>query len=142
MHANVVIALGTEETLPNILATIHGAGLGHNAFVLRPRRTSIQRQLLRSGIPTAQMPDRVDEAEAALVVHAAARAHLAADITRQHGASATWIVSPSGAWNLVDDDVAVEAPVAFTPVETDVVPSPETLATTIDAATTDETPGI
>ena len=45
MHANVVIALGSEETLPHILATIHGAGLGHNAFVLRPRRTSIQRQL-------------------------------------------------------------------------------------------------
>ena len=62
MHANVVIALGSDATLPDILSRIHGAGLGHNAYVLRPRRTSIQQQLTRSGIPTAQMPARVDEA--------------------------------------------------------------------------------
>lgn len=108
MHANVVIALGSDETLPAILSHIHGAGLGHNAYVLRPRRTSIQRQLVRSGIPTARMPARIDEADAALVVHAAARAGLAADISRQHGASATWIVTPAGTWTLVDDDYAPE----------------------------------
>ncbi len=108
MHANVVIALGSDDTLPTILTHIHGAGLGHNAYVLRPRRTSIQHQLTRSGIPTAQMPRRIDEADAALVVHAAGRAGLAADITRQHGASATWIVAPTGTWTLVDDDVAPE----------------------------------
>lgn len=108
MHANVVIALGSDETLPTILTHIHGAGLGHNAYVLRPRRTSIQRQLTRSGIPTTQMPARIDEADAALVVHAAGRAGLAADITRQHGASATWIVAPTGTWTLVDDDFAPE----------------------------------
>ena len=139
MHANVVIALGSEETLPGILAEIHGAGLGHNAYVLRPRRTSIQRQLTRSGIPTAQMPPRVDEADAALVVHAAARAQLAADITRQRGASATWIVVPNGAWNLVDDDLAVAdiAPAAASSQATSIpVPPPDT------AATPDETPGI
>lgn len=138
MHANVVIALGSDETLPDILAEIHSAGLGHNAFVLRPRRTSIQRQLGRSGIPTAQMPERVDEAEAALVVHAAGRAQLAADITRQRGASATWIVTPNGSWTLVDDDVAMPpatpapsaqtAPVALPPVDAGAAP--------------DETPGI
>lgn len=139
MHANVVIALGSEATLPDILSRIHGAGLGHNAYVLRPRRTSIQQQLTRSGIPTAQMPARVDEAEAALVVHAAARAGLAADITRQHGASATWIVTPNGTWNLVDDDLAA-AEIAITashartaPVS---VPQPE------ESASPDEASGI
>lgn len=142
MHANVVIALGSEETLPGILATIHGAGLGHNAFVLRPRRTSIQRQLLRSGIPTAQMPERVDEAEAALVVHAAGRAHLAADITRQHGASATWIVAPSGAWTLVDDDVAAETPATTTVPVSAIDPVPAPIAAASDTPVSDETPGI
>lgn len=139
MHANVVIALGSDETLPDILSEIHGAGLGHNAYVLRPRRTSIERQLGRSGIPTAQMPARVDEAEAALVVHAAGRAQLAADITRQRGASATWIVAPNGSWTLVDDDIAV--------VDTTVVPSPTTappvtLPPADAPAAPDETPGI
>jgi hypothetical protein len=143
MHANVVIALGSEESLPGILARIHGAGLGHNAFVLKPRRSSIQRQLTRSGIPTAQMPARVEDAEAALVIHAAARAGLAADITRQHGASATWIVSPAGAWTLVDDDVAVETTDTSTPSVSpnrDAIPAPAQTASAPTAS--DETPGI
>lgn len=138
MHANVVIALGSDETLPTILTHIHGAGLGHNAYVLRPRRTSIQRQLTRSGIPTAQMPARIDEAGAALVVHAAARAGLAADITRQHGASATWIVSPSGAWTLVDDDFVPEAPATMPNASLSTIP-----ATPLPEGTTsDEAAGI
>lgn len=139
MHANVVIALGSDETLPDILAEIHGAGLGHNAYVLRPRRTSIQRQLARSGIPTAQMPPRVDEAEAALVVHAAGRAQLAADITRQKGASATWIVDPKGSWNLVDDDVAapnLDSKAIQVPAAPFTAPVPST------EVAPDETPGI
>lgn len=140
MHANVVIALGSDQTLPDILADIHGAGLGHNAYVLRPRRTSIQRQLTRSGIPTTQMPARVDEADAALVIHAAGRSRLAADITHQRGASATWIVAPNGSWNLVDDDIAAPKAVAVAqdaPAATTVTPSPVAPETTPD-----ETPGI
>lgn len=105
MYANVVIAIGSDDTLPAILAHIHQAGLGDNALLLRPRRTSIQRQLERANIPTAHMPSRVDEAEAALLVHAAARSGIAADITRRHGASATWIVAPDGTWDLIDDDI-------------------------------------
>lgn len=139
MHANVVIALGSDETLPDILSEIHGAGLGHNAYVLRPRRTSIQRQLGRSGIPTAQMPARVDEADAALVVHAAGRAQLAADITRQKGASATWIVAPNGSWTLVDDDLATpETQSAATPAHA----APTIIASTGEGASPDEIPGI
>lgn len=141
MHAHIVVAIGSDETLPEILANIHGAGLGHNAYVLRPRRTSIQRQLVRSGIPTTQMPARVDEAEAALVVHAAGRARLAADITRQHGASATWIVAPAGTWTLVDDDVAPG-------MVADTSPATQAPATTVPVdmpaaqPATDEPPGI
>jgi hypothetical protein len=139
MHANVVIAIGSDETLPDILAEIHGAGLGHNAYVLRPRRTSIQRQLTRSGIPTTQMPPRVEQAEAALVVHAAARAQLAADITRQKGASATWIVAPNGAWNLVEDDLAIHQ---TSPITAQSPVAPITAALSPQDATPDETPGI
>jgi hypothetical protein len=134
MHANVVIALGSENTLPAILSHIHQAGFGQNAFVLRPRRSSIQRQLDRLGIPTGRMPGRVDAAEAALVIHAAARAASAADITRQHGASATWIVAPNGTWNLVDDDVA--------PARHDVIPSPVIVPSSGIVAVPDETPDI
>lgn len=110
MHASVVVALGSEETLPGILSHIHQAGFGANALVIRPRRTSIQRQLERHGIPTARMPERVDEADAALLIHAAGRVTSAANLTRQGGASATWIVGPNGAWDLVDDDVIASAP--------------------------------
>lgn len=139
MHANVVIAIGSDETLPDILSEIHAAGLGHNAFVLRPRRTSIQRQLTRSGIPTTHMPPRVDEAEAALVVHAAGRSKLAADITRQQGASATWIVAPTGSWDLVDDDIAASTPAR---TETGARPAPAPIPTTDQQVVPDETPGI
>jgi hypothetical protein len=117
MLSNVVVALGSEDTLPGILTQVHQAGLGANALVLRPRRTSIQRQLERHGIPTGQMPARVDSAEIALVIYAAGRAQIAADITRQHGASATWIVGPSATWDLVDDDIVTQSsPKLSTPV--------------------------
>lgn len=143
MHANVVIALGSEETLPGILARIHGSGLGHNAYVHKPRRSTIQHQLMRSGIPTAQMPPRVDDAEAALVIHAAARAGLAADITRLHGASATWIVSPSGAWTLLDDDIAVNQGDVAEPAVSIDHDSPLAPAQVIpEHVASDETPGI
>lgn len=108
MHADVVIAIGPEDTLPAILTQIHNAGFGANAMVLRPRRTSIERQLQRMNIPTGQMPERVGAADAALVIHAASRSGIAADLTHRHGASATWIVSPNGAWTLLDDDVVTE----------------------------------
>lgn len=134
MHANVVIALGSEDTLPAILSHIHQAGFGQNAFVLRPRRTSIQRQLDRIGIPTAQMPARVDTAGAALVIHAAARAGTAADLTRLHGASATWIVAPSGTWQLIDDDIV--------PARSGATPSAAIVPVVDFAAIPDETPDI
>jgi hypothetical protein len=108
MHANVVIALGPEDILPAILSHIHEQGYGSNALVLRPRRTSIRQQLVRSGIPTAHMPARIDDANAILMIHAAGRSSLVADMTRRHGAPATWIVSPNGEWNLIDDDIAAQ----------------------------------
>lgn len=135
MHANVVIAIGPEETLPAILAHIHQAGLGSNALLVRPRRTSIERQIERIGIPTGLMPERVNAADAALVIHAAGRSRIAADLTRQHGASATWIVSPKGSWDLVDDDI-VAPPTE--PART-ITPHPHP---TILAANPDESPDI
>jgi hypothetical protein len=108
MHANVVIVLGTEDTLPTVLSQIHQQGYGSNALVLRPRRTSIRHQLTRNGIPTANMPARVNDADAVLMVLAAARSPRVADMTRRAGAPATWIVSPNGEWNLIDDDIAAQ----------------------------------
>lgn len=134
MHANVVIALASEDTLPAILTHIHNAGFGSNALVLRPRRTSIQRQLDRHGIPTGNMPARVDAAEAALMIHAAGRSQIAADITRQHGASATWVVEPDGFWDLVDDDVVTP----FRPS----IPAPAIIPDLAISAVPDETPDI
>jgi hypothetical protein len=136
MHANVVIAIGPDESLPAILSRIHQAGLGHNAFLVRPRRSSIQHQLQRSGIPTENMPARINDAPAALVINAAARARLAADITRSNGASASWIVAPDGSWNLVDDDLVRTAPAAF-PQET---PSADAASIVIPANAADARP--
>jgi hypothetical protein len=85
------------------------------------------------------MPPRVEQAEAALVVHAAARAQLAADITRQKGASATWIVAPNGAWNLVEDDLAIHQ---TSPITAQSPVAPVTAALSPQDATPDETPGI
>ena len=98
-------------------------------LALRPR-VEVKREIV---------PARVDEAEAALVVHAAARAGLAADLTRQHGASATWIVTPNGTWNLIDDDLAAAQ-------ITHPTPQPQTAAAAMPqpdaSASPDETSGI
>jgi hypothetical protein len=136
MHANVVIALGTEDTLPAILSTIHQQGYGSNALVLRPRRTSIRQQLVRNNIPTTNMPARIDDAGAILMVHAAGRSALVADMTHRAGATATWIVSPKGDWHLIDDDVVVtdsRPATATTPAPT-VQPHVEAIATPDETA--------
>jgi hypothetical protein len=80
------------------------------------------------------MPARVDSAGAALVIHAAARAGTAADLTRLHGASATWIVAPNGTWQLVDDDIVPARPGAR--------PAPTIVPTAGIASLPDETPDI
>lgn len=117
MLSDSVVAIVPDDALSTILTHIHRAGLGHNARVLRPRATSLTMQLTRAGIPTGQAPERVDDAQALLLVMAAARSPMAADITIQHGASATWIVNRSGIWSIVDDHVVADhtTPAADTP---------------------------
>lgn len=100
-----VIATATEESLSSILAAIHGAGLGATARVIRPRRLPIATQLERAGIPLRDMPPRVAEAHIVLLVHAAGRSRIAADLARQHEAGGIWIIDSAGAWNLSDDGI-------------------------------------
>ena len=110
MVSDTVVAIVPEETLPNLLTQIHRSGLGQNARVLRPRRSPIGEQLRRAGIPLEQAPERIDAAGCVLMIMAAARSPVAAELTLHHGASATWIVTRAGSWDLVDDRVVTNGP--------------------------------
>lgn len=117
MVSQTVIAIIPEEHLSDILTHIHRAGLGHNARVLRPRRGPLKDQLRRAGVPVEQAPRRLDAAGCILMIMAAARSPMAANLVLQQGASATWTVSTSGIWSLVDDHVVEQSvPTPVTPV--------------------------
>lgn len=125
MVSDTVVAIVSEDVLPALLSQVHRAGLGQNARVLRPHRHPIQYQLVRAGIPIANMPPRVDDAEAVLMVMAAGRSPIAANLALQSGAAAIWIVSRSGAWSIIDDHDVAESPsptVAQTPAPVTFVP--------------------
>jgi len=122
MVADAIVAIVADDVLPTILTVVHRAGLGHTERVIRPKRSPIREQLRRAGVPTASMPERIDDASAVLMVMAAARSPVAADLALQNGASATWIVTTSGAWNLVDDHL-VEPPDEPSTVEAPAAPA-------------------
>jgi hypothetical protein len=105
MVSDTVVAIIPEESLSDVLTQVHRAGLGNNARVLRPRRAPLREQLRRAGIPVEQAPERIADAQCVLMIMAAARSVVASDLVLQHGASATWVVTRSGAWTLVDDRV-------------------------------------
>jgi len=111
MVSDAIVAIVSDDVLPDILTLVHRAGLGHTARVVRPKRATIREQLRRAGVPIASMPARVNDVPAVLLVMAAARSPFAADLALQNGASATWIVTTAGAWDLVDDHL-VETPPA------------------------------
>lgn len=110
MVSDTVVAIVPEDILANLLTQIHRSGLGQNARVLRPRRSPVSEQLRRAGIPLEQAPERIDAADCVLMIMAAARSPVAAELTLRHGASATWVVTRDGAWSLVDDRVVADGP--------------------------------
>ncbi|HEV2072448.1 MAG TPA: hypothetical protein VGR29_02290 [Thermomicrobiales bacterium] len=109
MIPDTVVAIVSEESLPDLLTQVHRSGFGQNARVLRPRRSPLREQLRRAGISIEQAPERLDAAACLLTILAAGRSPAAADLALHHGASATWIVTRSGAWNLVDDRILPDA---------------------------------
>lgn len=110
MVSDTVVAIVPEETLPGLLTQVHRSGLGQNARVLRPRRSPVSQQLRRAGVPIEQAPERIEGADCILMIMAAARSPMAAELALHHGASATWIITRSGTWNLVDDHVVMNQP--------------------------------
>jgi hypothetical protein len=108
MVSDAIVAIVPDDVMPAILTLVHRAGLGHNARVIRPKRAPIREQLRRAGVPTASIPARIDDASAVLMIMAAARSPVAAELAHQNGASATWVVTAAGSWNLVDDHVVKE----------------------------------
>ena len=122
MVSDAMVAIVSEETLPDILPVVHRSGLGHTARVLKPKKLSIREQLRRAGVPTMDLPERIDGATAVLLIMAAVRSPFAADLALQHGASATWIVTTAGAWILVDDHLIEEQRAPEVPAELPGVP--------------------
>lgn len=121
MVADAIVAIVADEVLPSILTLVHRSGLGHTARVIRPARSPIREQLRRTGVPISAMPERIDDAPAVLMIMAAARSPFAADLAHQNGASATWIVTTKGVWNLIDDHL-VETPEEPATVEAPAAP--------------------
>lgn len=121
MVSDTVVAIIPEEVLSDVLTQVHRSGLGNNARVLRPKRSSLRDQLRRANIPVEGAPDRIDDAACVLMIMAAARSGMASDLMLQHGASATWLVTRNGSWTLVDDRV-VEDTVARLPESRQPVP--------------------
>lgn len=110
MIPDTIVAIVPDESLPQLLSQVHRYGLGHTARVLRPLRSPLQHQLRRAGVPVERAPARLEDAECVLVIMAASRNRIAADLALRHGASATWIVSRDGSWDLIDDHILNEAP--------------------------------
>lgn len=124
MIADVVVVPITDEQLSDVLPVIHRARLGNTARIMRADRGSIQGQLRRAGIPTANAPERVLTSDRLLVVGAAARSPLAAMLALQHGARAAWIVTPRGFWHAVDEGVTAGSPAATPPPMSPTAPAP------------------
>ena len=121
MVSDTVVAIVPEEALPELLSQIHRSGLGQNARVLRSHRSPVSEQLRRAGVPIEQAPERIEAADCVLMITAAARSPVAAALTLRHGASATWVISRDGVWNIVDDHVVTDRP---SPSATHVIPFP------------------
>lgn len=105
MIADVVVAAVSGDVLREALPAIHRDGLGHTARVMRAARGDLKAQLRRAGIPVESGPERLAAEELLLTVAAAGRSPVAARLLLGAGARATWIVSPSGSWRQVDDEI-------------------------------------
>ncbi|MDQ4099600.1 MAG: hypothetical protein M3121_03765 [Chloroflexota bacterium] len=105
MIADVVVAAVSGDVLREALPAIHRDGLGHTARVMRAERGDLRAQLRRAGIPVESGPERLAAEDLLLTVAAAGRSPVAARLLLGAGARATWIVSPSGAWRQVDDEM-------------------------------------
>ena len=121
MVSDTVVAIIPEDVLSDVLTQVHRSGLGNNARVLRPKRSSVRDQLRRANIPVDAAPERIDDAACVLMIMAAARSGMASDLMLQHGASAIWIVTRNGHWTLVDDKVVTDT-VAGLPDASQTVP--------------------
>ncbi|MBA2467838.1 MAG: hypothetical protein H0V37_00360 [Chloroflexia bacterium] len=108
MLQDSVVAIVPDEAVRDILPTIHRAGLGHVARLIRAGRSSVLEHLQRAGVPVAQAPEPLQMCQAALLINAAARSPMAASLVLQHGASQVWTVSALGAWNEIEDVILVQ----------------------------------
>ncbi len=123
MIADVVVAAVSGDVLREALPAIHRDGLGHTARVMRSERGDLRAQLRRAGIPVESGPERLAAEDLLLTVAAAGRSPVAARLLLGAGARATWIVSPSGAWRQVDDEM-LSSTSGLVPGAVDPIPLP------------------
>ena len=123
MIADVVVAAVSGDVLREALPAIHRDGLGHTARVMRSERGDLRAQLRRAGIPVESGPERLAAEDLLLTVAAAGRSPGAARLLLGAGARATWIVSPSGAWRQVDDQM-LSSISGLAPHMVDPIPTP------------------
>ncbi|MGC4104776.1 MAG: hypothetical protein QM753_00285 [Thermomicrobiales bacterium] len=103
MLADAVVAIVDDDRLPAILAVIHRNGLGHIARVMKRERGDFRAQLRRASIPVEQAPDTLDDAGRILLVTAAARSQMTADLLLRNHAIAAWVITKQGFWRDIDD---------------------------------------
>lgn len=110
MPQDAVVAIVPDLLIGEVLPSLHRAGLGHIARLVRAKpRNPLLAQLQRAGIPVSQAPELVAGAGSVLVVNAAARSPMAGSLLLRLGATTVWTVTAMGAWMPIDD-VVVDQP--------------------------------
>lgn len=105
MLQDAVVAIVSEDRLPDLLPVIHRAGMGYLTRVATAKRGPVLDQLQRAGIPVSQAPELAANSTHLLFINAGGRAIVTGSLLVKADVDLVWIVNGLGAWNQLDDTV-------------------------------------
>lgn len=103
MIADAIVAIPGNAPLSNLLTAIHGNRLGHVSRVLSKNRRPLADQLKSAGVPIANAPAAIENADRLVLVFAAALTDRGANLLLRQGAERVWTVTRSGIWSECED---------------------------------------
>jgi hypothetical protein len=106
----IVIGVVGRASLSATLTAIHRGGFGNVSRVLDPKRGEATGQLRRAGVDVPIDFAIEGDERVAIMITASARAAVATELLRRHGAVSTWTVVRNGpATPLLFDDLAARS---------------------------------